>query len=746
MPDYNFETLHDKEFEELANDVISRVKNIKVERFKPGKDGGVDGRFYQSSDNEVIIQSKHYLKSGYTKLLRHCQNTEAAKVHKLNPSDYIFVCSESLSRMQKKELASAFFPYLKESNVYGKEDLNDYLKAFPDIERNHYKLWLTSTNTLQILLNQSTYLDSEWGLEKIKKFSKYYARTSNHDEAKDLLEKVHSIIISGEPGAGKTTLAEQLCLEYVLSGFELVIIEDDIKDAKNVFNKMGKQIFYFDDFLGSNYLEGIENKEDSKIMKFIEAIKGDDNKRFILTSRSSILNQGRNISAIFKNKNLEQREYVLNVTELEGIDKARILYNHIYFSQLNESYIEQLYIDKRYLEIINHKNFNPRLIEFITDVQRFDLISSPEYWDKVEESINNPKDIWEHVFHNQLKEYERVLIFIIVYFGNKIEEEVLKTTVKKYFKSKNILTTNIQFDKAIQTLSGSLITRVIGGESIVFELFNPSINDYVISICKNDVDLIVDILFQLNSLKAYKSYKSSYVFSFLSNSPTPDNRVKLKLLEKINEEQAFSSHFYLFVLVFEDVALNYINDDVKASSINELIKIIKAEGILEEVDSETISLLKYLIEYDDLTIESLDWLGLIQGVLDYLPSSDTLKVISELIEEFTDRHDIDCDEIITVVQECVWEYCVDNISDYVSERATDFESLDSDAVKLADEMIEEYKIEMDFSAIDLMKHVDFDSIRQEFRDDYYYEADNEKATTASPEIEFNEIEDLFEKT
>ncbi|KAB0300799.1 restriction endonuclease [Vibrio fortis] len=89
MTDYNFETLNDMEFEELANDLISKKLDVFVERFKPGKDLGVDGRFFTPDGGEAIIQSKHYLKSGYDALLRHCKKTEADKVRKLNPTRYI---------------------------------------------------------------------------------------------------------------------------------------------------------------------------------------------------------------------------------------------------------------------------------------------------------------------------------------------------------------------------------------------------------------------------------------------------------------------------------------------------------------------------------------------------------------------------------------------------------------------------------------------------------------------------------
>lgn len=42
-------------------------------------------------------------------------------------------------------------------------------------------------------------------------------------------------------------------------------------------------------------------------------------------------------------------------------------------------YIDELYKDKRYREIISHKNFNPRLINFITDYTRHEDVA-PYYY------------------------------------------------------------------------------------------------------------------------------------------------------------------------------------------------------------------------------------------------------------------------------------------------------------------------------------------------------------------------------
>ncbi|MND91178.1 hypothetical protein D3C80_832900 [compost metagenome] len=62
MADYDFHTLNDKDFEELVVDLLSAEFDKRIERFKVGKDGGVDGRFFNIDGGEQIIQCKHWIK------------------------------------------------------------------------------------------------------------------------------------------------------------------------------------------------------------------------------------------------------------------------------------------------------------------------------------------------------------------------------------------------------------------------------------------------------------------------------------------------------------------------------------------------------------------------------------------------------------------------------------------------------------------------------------------------------------
>ena len=406
MIDYDFSTLNDKEFENLSIDLISKDKNKRFERFKAGKDCGIDGRFYHDDDSQEIIQCKHYLKTGFNGLITSLNKknsgiNELDKVKKLNPAKYIFVTSLPLSAENKKTIKDLFDPYIKnDSDVYGQEDLNQILGNHRDIEKRHYKLWLSSTVVLDRIINNAIESRSEFLLEDIKEKSKYYAVTENHQKAIDKLEESHIIIIAGEPGIGKTTLAEHLALWYIEKGFKFYNIEEPINEAESIFKRDEKQIFYFDDFLGANYLNAIEDKKDSHIIKFIDRIKKDKTKRFILTSRTNIFNQGLALSDTFRSKNIENEEFIIKIESLKDMDKALILYNHIWHSDLDEEFIDEIYVDNRYKQIIKHKNFNPRLIEFTTDIKKIQLgkIEAKNYWEYILEKLNNPQDVWLKAF------------------------------------------------------------------------------------------------------------------------------------------------------------------------------------------------------------------------------------------------------------------------------------------------------------------------------------------------------------
>lgn len=211
MTYYELSRLNDKEFEALAVRIVQELVGKRVERFKPGKDAGVDGRFFVVGTLEGIVQAKHWERSGVAALLAHLAKVEAPKVAKLNPSRYVLVTSVPLSRANKQTIRETFSPHLQsEADILGHEDVQDFLRDHPKIVEQQHKLWLASAEVLRLILNAPIIGRSSFKLEEVTAFAPKYVPTRCHQEALARLNSVGSIIIIGEPGIGKSTLAEQL--------------------------------------------------------------------------------------------------------------------------------------------------------------------------------------------------------------------------------------------------------------------------------------------------------------------------------------------------------------------------------------------------------------------------------------------------------------------------------------------------------------------------------------------------------
>jgi nucleoside-triphosphatase THEP1 len=644
MNDYDFSTLNDKEFENLTIDLISRDRGKRFERFKAGRDGGIDGRYYRDDGKQEILQCKHYLKTGYSGLIsslkkKNNDKNESDKVKLLAPEKYIFVTSLPLSASNKKEIKEIFEPYIKkDSDIYGQEDLNDLLKANSDIEENHYKLWISSTTVLQRIFNNAIKGRSEFLLEDIKDKIKYYVMTENHNKAIEKLESSRTIIIAGEPGIGKTTLAEQITLTYIEKGFEFCVIAKDISEAEAIFEKDKKQIFYFDDFLGSNYLNALEAHTDSHIIKFIARIKRDKDKRFILTSRTIIFNQSLLSSDKFRTKKLDSDEFIITVDELAEIDKAKILYNHIWHSNLSKEYINELYKKERYKKIIKHKNFNPRLIEFITDIERINSSSDSSYWEDIQKNLDNPSEIWANTFDRQSDEYIRNIVSLVVFNGNSIEEEELKEAYNRLndlVGLQNSSNNSKEFGSVIKETVKYFLNRISKNNEVKYTLFNPSIADYIIYKYKNN-SILIQILNSLKTIESLEIIRDLYYNKFI------EKEFYLKIIQSI-EYNSSNNINYLVKLaeLFYEESEDSIDDNIYV--LEKIIDIVlsKEETISVKSIHNFIKLLDHLIYEKRLQITP----KIVEKIIDTV-DMDNYDLLSEFREvmNFFELHKILLDD------------------------------------------------------------------------------------------------------
>ncbi|MFN8343984.1 MAG: ATP-binding protein [Spirosomataceae bacterium] len=447
MANFDFSTLSSSDLEELVCSLLnakeqSTNSNIVFRTFKDGKDKGIDILYSTAAEEyEIVGQVKHYYRSGYHALVAHLKSSEKQKVHKLAPRRYFLATSVDLSVANVIEIKGIFQPYLQSlSDVYGKKDLNRDLDLFPGIVNQQFKLWYSTTEILRRILNyQMVGRSYEFQENQLKKRLRLYVETPALTEARGVLEKNNFIIITGEPGVGKTSAAEILLYEYIKEGYQLTYIYDDIKEAEKILDErekiiksevekeiaekeVSKHIFYFDDFLGHNSAEIQKAKgSETALLKILRRISLSENIKFIFTTRTFILRSAVEESENLRRFNLRANESIVKLDMYSVSVRRQLLINHTYESDLSEDCKQILAKSNVQDFIINHANFSPRSVEFITSKENTKGLSAVEYERFIYKNFNKPDEIWRHAYEQQITDIDRMLLNTMVSFGDSVD-------------------------------------------------------------------------------------------------------------------------------------------------------------------------------------------------------------------------------------------------------------------------------------------------------------------------------------
>lgn len=752
MSDYDFKQLNDKEFEILCADLLGEVWGHRLERYKAGRDGGVDGRYFTDQGNEVILQCKHWSATPVAQLIRELINTEKQKIDKLVPHRYVLAVSNPLSRADKKAITRALAPHIKsESDIYGKEDINDLLKSNSQIEQRHYKLWLHSTNVLKHIFNNALLGRSAFHHEEIMRSSSKYVVTANHGAAQNILEKLGVVIITGEPGVGKTTLADHLCLHYIVQGFTYLKIADDIKEAESAFDPESKQVIYFDDFLGRNYLEALKGHEGNHITQFIRRVASNKNKRFVLTSRSSILNQGKFLMDVLEHEGVKKNEYELRIQSLTDLDKAQILYNHIWHSELGNEYVEQLYFDRRYRQIISHNNFNPRLISYITDATRLEAYKPDVYWDYIVESLTNPSQVWDNPFNVQLDDYCRAIVLLVVLNGHAVAENALSEAYHRWLAlpENHSLHGRREFLSNIRLLTGSFLNRTVlpKGPSEI-DLFNPSIGDYVLQRYLSDMTTLRYGMLCLRTTRSIATIQSLLTGNRLSKANT---KSLCEALISNLTKNAFEGAQVPYVSALCNLyrISGGLAGDAVTAEMREMVLFIVEEGLGYATD-DSFAFVVWGIEQNIVSPEQA--INFAKQHAEGIDSKDEIQAISSLLDSIPDDA-LGYQEVVQLVTEHVIELFSSDMTHFIDTDSA-FSSVEygdeRTATREIEKLIEDELVDMgiDYSSYDVTRILDSFDVAdglQSYFENNYRDA-NRDYSEGPAKLAIDEIDDLFDRT
>lgn len=633
--EYDFSKINDEEYEELFKDILKSTTGENFRTFAKGRDGGIDV-ISTNAKNRIIGQAKHYVKTPMTQLLKDLQNKEKPKVTRLNPDRYIVAFSQEITSQAYEKILEIFSPFLKDGNdIYDLKRMKEILDNDEKLINKWYKLWLPSKEIINKILKNSENAITSFYKEKIDKEVQLFIETKYYKEAIKTLQKENVIIIHGNTGTGKTTLANILVYQFLARDYKLkYIMNSELSNINNLINIDEKEIILIDDFLGSNILE-LEAGKETALATLINLCRFKKNKKLILVTRTVLYNRAKNTYEKFNEVDNKICNLMIDTSRINILERAKILYNHLSFYGINSTEKYEAFIkNKLYLKIIRSHNFNPRIVAEIVENAALRLDNNDEIVQMIDDSLSNPNSIWEYYYKN-LNTEEKIILKLIAIFNREINMDILKDVFDgiyhKIAKKYNLSIKENCFLESIRTLSGSLVRIVNREDSKMINLANPSIRDYIIDIfSKNEDNLITDyidtnlyieqllFLYQITNQKARNAIKEiilqnyfwlnciedkeEKIFNFLVSNKI-NNKLTKKIFKKFFIDRQLRIRYQtmqnILYLVKEEKAYYkrvFITYEYK-KQINNIIDNINYRDNLEEYLDISDSIFEFNFEY-----------------------------------------------------------------------------------------------------------------------------------------------------
>lgn len=398
--------------------------------------------------------------------------------------------SQLIPQKSKVKLYAQKITFLLESSDEKKGSTTD---TEPVIEPKE-KYDDSSINALNVLINNDNNLEEGLFIDRlalrdyINSHENLYVETKVYKEALKKIKASRTLILVGGPGVGKTMTSEMIVKDFITNGYEIACTyqpEQIPGLIKHIREKQDlKELIYVDDCLGQAYFD-LTSDQENDLKKLLLLIRGCNNKSLLLNSRITIYNSVlRGETKLSKDFTyLNDKNLIYSVEELSKLEKARIFYNHLYYNQhITNAHYKNLQPEKKYLNIINHKNYTPRLMEYVTSSLFVKNLSEDKYYDKVMKTLNNPAKVWDDEYNKKIEKKDRLLLTTLFSLTNTTcSVELCKYAYEKRLGlEKDIDHSKNNWAAAIGVLNGSMIKLVQSSDNkMQIGVSDPSVNDYL---------------------------------------------------------------------------------------------------------------------------------------------------------------------------------------------------------------------------------------------------------------------------
>ena len=494
MISFNLHQLGWKAFEDLVNCIFSKILGQTLQSFSRGPDGGRDGAFYgqwaphqgTTISGSFVIQCKHTSQPN-DNLRYSVVKNELPKIERLVAqglaNHYFLVTNHQLSAQLTSTVEQAVRNVgVSTVHVYGAEWINRTISVHPSLRRLVPRLYGLGDLT-QIVTHQA-YRQAREVLDSIAPDLDCFVSTESYRKSVHALNKYGFVLLLGEPGSGKTMIANLMALAAADEWNLQTLMLSSPEDFTRFWNPDDPgQFLWVDDAFGSTQYDSNRVREwNQRLSSLRVAIR--KGARAVFTSRDYIFNAAKSDLKISSFHLFHESRVTIRVEELTQVEREMILYNHLKrgkqsrrFRHAVKAWLPEAAATPKFLPEIARRFADP----YFTRGFHTSRVSVRKFFEE--------PTVWLAEVITNLASAEKAAIALIFIAGGYISIPIPEN--KETLRTLAMMGSTLGHAKAALTaLDNSLIRRTIKTETMHWCFRHPTIRDAFASFVASVPELI----------------------------------------------------------------------------------------------------------------------------------------------------------------------------------------------------------------------------------------------------------------
>lgn len=364
---YDLHKLGWKSFQQLCHTILRENLGQTVELFNDTHDAGRDGAFSgtwtalgdENLAGPCVIQCKH-VSQPHRNLNPSDLTAEFPKVRRLVERGicdaYVLMTNASLTARSDEEIKARLRTVgVKHARSFDANWINAQISESSHLRGLVPRVY--GLGDLSQILDGRRYRQAQAILDWMREDLSKVVLTSASLKAEEAIRNHSFVLLTGEPAAGKTTIAALLALAAVDRWNALPLKLEDPADVANHWNPdEPNQLFWIDDAFGATQYEHSRIQDWNRVLPRFQAMTTRGAK-IVMTSRDYIYRRARRDLKTGAFPLVRESNVVVDVRDLKLEEKRQILYNHLKLGQQPRAFLTKV---KPHLEAVaGHDRFTP---------------------------------------------------------------------------------------------------------------------------------------------------------------------------------------------------------------------------------------------------------------------------------------------------------------------------------------------------------------------------------------------------